>query len=59
MLGDKIKANPYIALVENNDLITDEKSLAETFNDYFVNVVDRKVFSFRMVTKDEISSAIK
>ena len=39
MFGNKIKGNPNIALVENNDLITDEKSLAETFNDYFVNVV--------------------
>ena len=37
--GNKISGNPNIALVENNDLITDEKSLAETFNDYFVNVV--------------------
>ena len=24
---------------EDNDLVTDEKSLAETFNHYFVNVV--------------------
>ena len=39
MFGNKIKGNPNIALVENNDLITDEKSLAETFNDYFVNIV--------------------
>ena len=37
--GNKIKGNPNIALVENNDLITDEKSLPETFSDYFVNVV--------------------
>ena len=37
--GNKINGNPNIALVENNDLITDEKSLAETFNDYFVNVI--------------------
>ena len=39
LLGNKIKGNPNIALVESNDLITDEKSLAETFNNYFVNVV--------------------
>ena len=92
--GNKIKGNPNIALVESNDLITDEKSLAETFNNYFVNVVlslginilddksgkgdvssydnrptiitikqditdKNKVFSFRKVTKDEISSAIQ
>ena len=94
LFGNKIKGNPNIALVESNDLITDEKSLAETFNNYFVNVVSNlginilddksgkgdvsnyhnhpsiitikqnitdknKVFSFRKVTKDEISSAIK
>ena len=39
LFGNKIKGNPNIALVESNDLITDEKSLAETFNNYFVNVV--------------------
>ena len=38
LFGNKIEGNPNIALVENNDLITDE-SLAETFNDCFVNVV--------------------
>ena len=94
LFGNKIKGNPNIALVESNDLITDEKSLAETFNNYFVNVVSNlginildnksgkgdvsnyynhpsittikqhitdknKVFSFRKVTKDEISSVIK
>ena len=37
--GNKIKRNPNITLVEGNDLITDEKSLAETFNIYFVSVV--------------------
>ena len=59
MLGNKIKGNPNIELVENNDLVTAEKSLVETFNGCFVNVVDREVFSFRMITKDEITSAIK
>ena len=39
MFGNKIKGNPNIVLVESNDLITTEKSLAETFNNYFVNVV--------------------
>ena len=39
MFANKIKGNPNIALVESNDLITGEKSLAETFNNYFVNVV--------------------
>ena len=92
--GNKIGGNPNIALVESNVLITDEKSLAETSNNYFVNVASNlginildgksgkgdvsnydndpsiitikqhitnknKVFSFRKVTKDKISSAIK
>ena len=39
LFGNKIKGNPNIALFESNDLITDEKSLVETFNNYFVNVV--------------------
>ena len=38
MFGNKIKGNPNTSLVESNNLITDEKSLAEPFNDYFVNV---------------------
>ena len=94
MFGNKIKGNANIALGESNDLITDEKLLAETFNDFCINVVSNlgmniidgkygkgdvsnydnrpsiitikqriadtnKVFSFRKVTKEEISSAIK
>ena len=93
LFGNKIKGYPNIALFESNDLITNEKSLAETLNDYFVNVVSnlgindldnksgkgdvsnddnhpritaikqhnrqKQNFSFRKVTKDEISSAIK
>ena len=39
LFGNKIKGNPNIALVESNDLITNEKSLAKTSNNYFVNVV--------------------
>ena len=39
LLGNKIKVNLNIVLVENNYLITDEKSLAETFKDDFANVV--------------------
>ena len=37
--GNKIKGNPNITLVEGNNLITDEKSFAETFDHYFVKVV--------------------
>ena len=52
MFGNKIKGNPNIALVESNDLIADEKSLTETFNDYFVNVV----LNLSINTLDEKSS---
>ena len=38
MFGDKIKGNQNIGLVEGSDLITDENSLSETFNNYFINV---------------------
>ena len=38
MFGNKIKGNPNVALVKGSDLITNEKSLPETFNNYFVNV---------------------
>ena len=46
MFGNKIKRNPNIALVNNNHLIPDEKSLAETFNDYFGNVVSNPGINF-------------
>ena len=39
LLGNKIKEKPIIVPDEDNDLVTDEKSFAETFNHYFVNVV--------------------
>ena len=39
LLGNKIKEKPIIVPDEDNDLVTDEKSLAVTFNHYFVNVV--------------------
>ena len=39
MLGNKIKRYPNTALIKGNDVITDEKLLAETFYNYFVNVV--------------------
>ena len=94
LFGKKINGNPNITLVEGNNLITNEISLAENFDHYFVNAVSNlginildhksgkgdvsnydnhaslistkqhitdknKVFSFRNVTKEEISSAIK
>ena len=47
LFGNKIKGNPNNVLLEgNNDLIRDEKSLDETFNDYFVNVVSNLGINF-------------
>ena len=47
LFGNKIKGNPNNVLLEgNNDLIRDEKSLYETFNDYFVNVVSNLGINF-------------
>ena len=36
--GNKIKFKSQIALVEGNNLFTDDKLLAKTFNKFFVNV---------------------
>ena len=38
MFGNKIKCKSQIALVEVNNLATDDKVLAKTFNKFFVNV---------------------
>ena len=35
----KIKDKSQIALAVRNDLVTDDKALAKTFNKFFVNVV--------------------
>ena len=36
--GNKIKCKSRIALAERNNLVTDDKVLAKTFNKFFVNV---------------------
>ena len=36
--GNKIKCKSRIALAECNNLVTDDKVLAKTFNKFFVNV---------------------
>ena len=38
LFGNKIKCKSQIALVEGNNLVTDDKVLAETFDKFFVNV---------------------
>ena len=38
MFRNKIKCKSQIALVEDNNLVTDDKVLARTFNNFFVNV---------------------
>ena len=42
LFGNKIKGNPNIAPSQSNDVIIDEKLLAETFNDYFINVFSNR-----------------
>ena len=39
IFGNKNKENKIIALVEENEVITDDGKLAQTFNEYFVNIV--------------------
>ena len=50
---NKIKMNPNITLAEPNNFITDEKSLAETFNDFFVNVVSNPGVNMRDDSSDK------
>ena len=38
LLRKKIKCKSQIALVEDNNIVTDDKVLAKTFNKFFVNV---------------------
>ena len=38
LFGNKIKSESQIALAEGNNLVTDDKVLAKTFNKFFVNV---------------------
>ena len=37
--GNKNKGNKTIALDEGNEMITDDGKFAQTFNEYFVNIV--------------------
>ena len=39
IFGKKNKGNKTITLEEGNEVITDDAKLAQTFNEYFVNVV--------------------
>ena len=39
IFGNKNKGNKTIALEEGNEVITDDGKLAQTFNEYFVNIV--------------------
>ena len=39
IFGKKNKGNKTITLEEGNEVITDDAKLAQTFNEYFVNIV--------------------
>ena len=39
IFGNKNKGNKTIALVVGNEVITNDEKLAQTFNQYFVNIV--------------------
>ena len=40
VLSDKGRSNSKIALIENDTIISNDKEVAETRNDYFVSVID-------------------
>ena len=48
LFSDKIQALSKIALLENEVLVTDDKEIAEIFNEYFVNITDS--FSQKMLS---------
>ena len=40
LFSDKIQASSKITLLENEVLVTDDKEVAEIFNEYFANITD-------------------
>ena len=64
IFGNKNKGNKTIALEEANEVITDDRNLAQTFNEYFVNIVPSfGITSFHEsnvdVNNDNIDKTIK
>ena len=45
IFGNKNKGNKTIALEEGNEAITNDVKLAQTFNEYFVNIVPNLGFT--------------
>ena len=40
ILSDKGRSNSKITLIENDTIISNDKEVAETLNDYFVSITD-------------------
>ena len=40
MFSDKIQTSTAITLLENNELVNDNRAVANIFNDYFVSITD-------------------
>ena len=57
LFSDKTKSQSKITLVENNKIITDDKELAQTFNDFFKNAVNNLNID-RSVEHEESAEAI-
>ena len=63
IFGNKNKGNKIMTLVEGNEVITNEEKLAQTFSEYFVNIVlSLGITSFREnnddVNNDNIDNTI-
>ena len=58
IFGNRNKGNKTIALEEGNEVITDDGKLAQTFNEYFVNIVPSLGITFFHENNDNINNNI-
>ena len=58
IFGNKNKGNKTIALEEGNEGITNDVKLAQTFNEYFVNIVPNLGFTSFHENNDDVNNDI-
>ena len=56
IFGNKNKGNEIKALEEGNEVITDDGELAQTFNEYFVNIVPSLGIIFFRENNDNVNN---
>ena len=58
----KVKTSSSVILLENNEIISDDKAVAEKFNDYFTNMtcsLDLEETRKKIVSTDDIDSPVE